>query len=186
MEFGLLKEVISQLETYEEQGQDNDIESFVIWLNQKIFSSAPNEGHGGHDDLLVAFKLIHLNRDIKRRTKAVLAGRALGSVDEYSFLLHLDHSPSFRKMEIIEMHNLEAPTGIEVIKRLLRAALVEEFQDPEDGRAKRIRITPAGKAELDAVKPMMDEVWANFVAPLELNEKVQVSGVLDKLLRSGM
>lgn len=27
---------------------------------------------------------------------------------------------------------------------------------------------------------------ANFVAPLELNEKVQVSGVLDKLIRSGM
>lgn len=184
MEFGLLKEVISQLETYQNESQSNDIQSFVIWLNQKVFAAASNEHPGGHNDLLIAFKLIHLNRDLKRRTKAVLADTFLGSVDEYSFLLHLDHSPSYRKMEIIEMHSLEAPTGIEVIKRLLKAAFVEEFQDPEDGRAKRIRMTPAGKAELDAVKPKMDAVWSDFASPLGLDEKVQVSGVLDKLLRS--
>lgn len=183
MEFGLLKEVIAQLETYQNQGQSNDIESFVIWLNQRVFSSDSSDNHGGYDDLLIAFKLIHLHRDLKRRTKAALAESSLGSVDEYSFLLHLDHSPSFRKMEIIEMHNLEAPTGIEVIKRLLKTELVEEYQDPEDGRAKRIRMTPAGKVELDAVKPKMDEVWSDFVAPLGLDEKVQVSGVLDKLIR---
>lgn len=184
MDLGLLKELIAQLESYQNQGRSNDIQSFVIWLNQIVFSSDSTEHDGVPDDLLIAFKLIHLNRDIKRRTKAALAESSLGSVDEYSFLLHLDYSSSFRKMEIIEMHNLEAPTGIEVIKRLLKAELVEEFQDSEDGRARRIRMTPAGKVELDTVKPKMNEIWSDFVSPLGLDEKILVSGVLDKLIRN--
>lgn len=182
MKYSLLQTVIAYLETYEKEAQSTDIEGFVIWMNQRLFSKESIEEHSAHDDLLIAFKLIHLNRDIKKQAKGVLSNSMLGSIDEYS-LLHLDHSMSFRKMEIIEMHNLEAPTGIDVIKRLLKAGLIEEFPDSEDRRAKRIRLTQAGKSELDELKPKMDALWSELVAPLKVNEKVLVSGVLDKLMR---
>jgi DNA-binding MarR family transcriptional regulator len=112
-----------------------------------------------------------------------LAPTNLSSIDEYSFLLHLAYQDSFRKMELVELHNLEAPTGIEIIKRLLKKQLVEEFPDEEDKRAKRIRITKAGSAELNAVRPKVETVFSGFTASLNLNESIQLSGILDKMIR---
>lgn len=107
----------------------------------------------------------------------------VSSIDEYSFLLHLDFQDSFRKMEIIELHNLKAPTGIEIIKRLLRNKLIEEFADQEDRRAKRIKITRRGKKEIEVLKPQIDLIFAKFTEPLTLDEKIQISGIFDKLSR---
>jgi DNA-binding MarR family transcriptional regulator len=84
---------------------------------------------------------MYLNKALKKQTKSVLSESNVSSIDEYSFLLHLDFQESFRKMEIVELHNLEAPTGIEIIKRLIKNKFVEEFPDEEDRRAKRIKIT---------------------------------------------
>ncbi len=106
----------------------------------------------------------------------------MSSIDEYSFLLHLEHQDSFRKMEIIEMHNLEAPTGIEIIKRLLRNAFIEDFEDPEDKRAKRIRITKKGIQELEALKPKMNEAFAALIDPLGLQDHILMNAALDKLI----
>lgn len=66
----------------------------------------------------------------------------------HSFLLHLKQVESFRKMEIIEMHNLEAPTGIEVIKRPFAKGLIEEFNDQEGKSAKRVKPIAKGKKKI--------------------------------------
>ena len=96
----------------------------------------------------------------------------------------MDHQESFRKMEIIELHNLEAPTGIEIIKRLLRNELVEEFADEVDRRAKRIQITQHGISEIKQIKPEIDLIFTKFTAPLNLHKRIQASGILEKLIRS--
>jgi DNA-binding MarR family transcriptional regulator len=183
MEYTLLKELITYVEEYQEGNPSINIEDFTIWLNNKLFTSKDNGGHSTHDELLIAFKLMHLNKALKRQTKRVLSGSLVSSIDEYSFLLHLDYQESFRKMELVEMHNLEAPTGIEIIKRLIKNKLVEEFPDEEDKRAKRIKITKNGSKELSLLKPKIDLIFTKFTAPLNLNEKIKISGILDKLSR---
>jgi DNA-binding MarR family transcriptional regulator len=85
-------------------------------------------------------------------------------------------------MELVELHNLEAPTGIEIIKRLLKHKFIEEFPDPDDKRAKRIMITKNGKKELQTLKPKIDMIFNKFTDGLTLNEKIQISGILDKLI----
>jgi DNA-binding MarR family transcriptional regulator len=182
MKYILLKEIINYVEEYQKENSSNRIEDFTIWLNNEIFTSKNRTTHTTHDELLIAFKLMYLNKSLKKQTKSALSESNLSSIDEYSFLLHLDDYESFRKMELVEMHNLEAPTGIEIIKRLIKNKFVEEFPDEEDRRAKRIKITKRGIKELREIKPKMHLIFTTFTDPLNLNEKVSISGILDKLI----
>lgn len=181
MDYTLLKALIKYIEEFQRVSSTNRIEDFVIWLNNTLFSGRHRDKHSAHDELMIAFKMMYLNKELKKQTKSALSEANVSSIDEYSFLLHLDFQDSFRKMEIIELHNLEAPTGIEVIKRLLRKKLIEEFADKEDRRAKRIKITRRGKKEIEVLKPQIDMIFAKFTEPLTLDEKIQISGIFDKL-----
>ena len=183
MEFKLLKNIIELIEEYQATNTSEKAEDFTIWLNNKLFSVKKSDPHSTHDELLIAFKIMLLNKELKKQTKNVLSKSNVSSIDEYSFLLHLDYQESFRKMELVELHNLEAPTGIEIIKRLLKNGLIEEFADEEDKRAKRIKITKKGVSELESLKPEIDLIFVKLTKSLNLNEKIQVSGLLDKLIK---
>lgn len=182
MKYTLLKELIKYVEEYQAGNSLNKIEDFTIWLNNELFTSRNKVTHSTHDELLIAFKLMYLNKALKKQTKIVLSESNISSIDEYSFLLHLNFQESFRKMEIVELHNLEAPTGIEIINRLIKNKFIEEFPDEYDRRAKRIKITKIGISELSNIKPKIDLIFSRFTEPLNLNEKVQISGILDKLI----
>jgi len=182
MDYTLIKELIEYTEEFQKKYSSDKIEDFTIWLNNELFTSRNKGIHSTHDELLIAFKLMYLNKALKKQTKIVLSESNVSSIDEYSFLLHLDFQESFRKMEIVELHNLEAPTGIEMIKRLIKNKFVEEFPDEDDRRAKRIKITKSGIRELSMIKPKIDLIFSKFTEPLNLNEKVQISGILDKLM----
>lgn len=82
------------------------------------------------------------------------------------------------------MHNLEAPTGIEIIKRLLAKGLIEEFNDSEDRRAKKVKITKVGQEELSRLKPLIEERFATFGSSLALNEKLSLVATMNKLITS--
>ena len=85
------------------------------------------------------------SKHYKMYCKEALVDTDINSPDEYSFLYHLSLVDSFRKMELIHIHLLEAPSGIEVIKRLLKKDFIEEFDDPDIKRDKRGRRTQKGK-----------------------------------------
>lgn len=180
--YSLLKELIGLIEEFQRENTSQRMEDFILWLNNKIFNVTSADAHTDHDTLVIGFKILHLNKELKKQAKSALSESCLSSIDEYSFLLHLDHHESFRKMEIIDMHNLEAPTGIEIIKRLLKSHLISEFEDSEDKRAKRIRITTKGREELHLIKPKMETIFRKFTLPLNLNEKIQINGILNKLI----
>ncbi|MCB0514737.1 MAG: winged helix DNA-binding protein [Chitinophagales bacterium] len=182
MNYSLLKELVELVEEYQKENTSQKIEDFTIWLNNKLFTIKKNDESNLHNELVIAFKIMLLNKELKKQTKDVLAESSVSSIDEYSFLLHLDYLESYRKMEIVELHNLEAPTGIEIIKRLLKNELIEEFADTKDKRAKRIKITEKGQNELKVIKPKIDTIFRNFSQKLNLNEQIQINGILNKLI----
>lgn len=184
MKAELLHSLIDLLEEYDKSSTSGTMEDFVVWLSGKYYKSEESEEHREQLDLMLAFQISMLNKSIKRETKEVISESSLSSLDGYSFLLHLDQADSFRKMELIEMHNLEAPTGIEIIKRLLSKELIEEFNDSEDKRAKRVKMTDAGKAELERLKPLVDAKFKNFAQALPLNDKLSLVAAMNKLIRS--
>lgn len=181
MDYRLLQSLISYLDAFQQAHPDGNLDAFVVWLNHQLFSPENEGTHTSTGPMFLAFKVMYLNKELKRQAKSVLSDSALSSLDEYSFLLHLDQQESFRKMELISLHNLEAPTGIEIIKRLLKNGLIAEFADPEDKRAKRIKITEPGRAELQQLQPQLQHIYEAFVAPLSIDEQIHLSGTLDKL-----
>ena len=182
----ILKEIVHWLEEYQNQTHSDggSMESFIIWLNSRLFSeNHPEYSHHGPDmlDMELSFLLVMQSRYYKAYAKKVLGESELSSPDGFSFLYHLSLVDSYRKMELIKMHRLEPPSGIEVLKRLLKKGLIEEFDDDDDKRAKRISITKKGKGELQRFMPKMKEVFHLMTAQLSLNEKLHAVGFLKQM-----
>ena len=170
-------EIINWLELFTEQNaaEDVNLNSFIIWLNSKLFADE-NEDHSKHDtdvlDMELTFLLVLQQRHYKAYAKAALGESELSSPEGFSFLYHLSLADSYRKMELIKMHLIEPPSGIEVLKRLLKKQLIEEFDDPDDKRATRIRITDTGKKFLDE----MHQSWKELVDAVNmLNSKTKAT-----------
>lgn len=184
MKAELLHDLIDLVEEFDKTNASGNMEDFVVWLSGKFFDSKETDGHQEQLDLMLAFQITMLNKSIKKQTKEIISESPLSSLDGYSFLLHLDQADSFRKMELIEMHNLEAPTGIEVIKRLLVKGLITEFEDSEDKRAKRVKMSEAGKIELERLKPLVEGRFKSFARKLSLKDKLTAIAAMNKLIHS--
>ena len=182
----ILKEIVRWLEEYQKENHTDDpgLESFIMWLNSRLFSeSHPEQSQYSPEmlDMELTFLLVMQSRYYKAYAKKVLGESALTSPDGFSFLYHLGLTDSFRKMELIKMHHLEPPSGVEVLKRLLNKGFIEEFDDTDDKRAKRISITEKGRKELKRIMPKMKKVFQLMTAELSLNEKLHAVGFLKQM-----
>ena len=180
----ILKELIQLLEDYQQKNKEVNLKDFVFWLNEKIFDEKNNtkENNGNVElDMDLTHLLIIQNKYFKTYCKAALHDSNLATPDDFSFLYHLTVVESFRKMELINIHLLEAPSGIEVLKRLHKRGFIEEFDDANDKRAKRIRITKKGQTEVKKLEPKMKEVYHKMSADMNMNEKIHFISLLKKL-----
>ena len=184
--FEVVRELIQWFERYAEENPDGDtdLNSFIIWLNSKLFADE-HASQSDHDqdvlDMELSFLLALQNRHYKAYAKEALGESELSSPEGFSFLYHLSLVDSYRKMELIKMHHLEPPSGIEVLKRLLKREFIEEFDDPDDGRAKRIRITETGTKKLEEILPKMQKVFSSMTAEMSLSEKLHVVSFLRQM-----
>lgn len=182
----IVAELIDYIKKFEDEKsqEPQDVKEFTLWLNQFVFKNddSENQHHQTNDiDMELTFLLIMQSKYYKTYCKEALQNSNINSPDEYSFLYHLTLVESFRKMELIHIHLLEAPSGIEVIKRLLKKDFIEEFDDKDDKRAKRIRITAKGKQETEKITPKMKKVYSKMSAEMSLQEKIHVISFLKQL-----
>jgi DNA-binding MarR family transcriptional regulator len=182
----ILKVIVERLEEFTEVHPENDrsLESFILWLNRRIFSEEPGEKGVPHSEMLdmeLTFLLVMQSRYYKAYAKKVLGQSELSSPDGFSFLYHLSLVDSYRKMELIKMHRIEPPSGIEILKRLSAKGLIEEFDDPDDKRAKRIRLAEKGRKELQLILPKMNEIFRLMAGEMSFNEKIHVTAFLKQM-----
>ncbi|NQU87053.1 MAG: winged helix DNA-binding protein [Mariniphaga sp.] len=179
----IIKEIIDLLDKYleEKENAPANLKEFVLWVNEFMFEQSHYNENGANDDNLnmeLTYLLIIQNKYFKAYTKKVLINSKITTSEEYSFLYHLSLVDSYRKMEIINMHMLEGPSGIEIIKRLLKKRLIDEFDDDKDKRAKRVRITEEGRKEIRKIIPKMQKVYSDMAANMGLNEKLHIISFL--------
>lgn len=184
--FEIIKELVHWLEIFSKENPENEhsLESFILWLNSKLFSGNHMDESEHNPETLnmeLSFLLVEQSKFYKAYVKRVLGESELTSPDGFSFLYHLSLVDSYRKMELVKMHHVEPPSGIEVLKRLLNKQLIEEFDDPDDRRARRIRITEVGKKELKTIMPKMQKVFHSMSAEMSLNEKLHVVAFLNQM-----
>lgn len=181
----IISELINYLNTFEiEKGKEAiDLKDFILWLNGHVFDQN-HSMESRHDeiniDMELTFLLIMQTKHYKSYCKEALINTEINSPDEYSFLYHLSMVDSYRKMELIHIHLLEAPSGIEIIKRLLKKGFIEEFDDIEDKRAKRVSLTKKGRQETDKLTPLMQKVYSKMAADTSLNEKLHIISFLKR------
>jgi DNA-binding MarR family transcriptional regulator len=96
--------------------------------------------------------------------------------EEFTYLYRLKDEPFLTKIQLIEKNGHEKQTGTQIIKRLLESGFLEEKNDEDDKRSKRLNLTKKG-----------EEIFHTSVSKVNLTSKV-LSGKLsdnekDELLR---
>lgn len=190
-----LIDLVEQLEE-ENQGREVSIQDFMGFLLNNVGDPAANLVNGevrfGNSDskaLEIAYQLdnnigrlfVFMSRYAKHYIKKALEGTPLQTGEDFTALAILLTHNHLSKSELIS-HNLQEKTsGTEVIRRLIAAGLVTQWDDIKDKRSKHIGITDRGKELLYQVFEDMNNVGKMITGKLTVAEKFTLQYLLQKL-----
>ena len=188
MNYVLLQELIRHLANYEAQRsplQRKDMEGFVAYLNQQVFAKSVDPDlkfeNGETVEVLLSQLVAFLYRYAKGYIKKALDSAHLITIDDFSYLAGIWQTGGCTKTEIIDMNIHEKTTGMEVIKRLLNNGLVEQTDDQNDRRSKRLLITAKGMGVLLGTFEEMRKASLIIAGTLNEVEKMQLLHLLQTL-----
>jgi MarR family transcriptional regulator, lower aerobic nicotinate degradation pathway regulator len=191
--FELLKKIIPCLEDFfqdNKSGGQTEVLDFANWLSQQEHKRLgvrelgdPRTQIEGAENVAsrIAYHVDRLHKYAKYYMKQALKDTPMVSNDDFGYLASLAFVDSMQKSELIQMNVGEIPSGMEVIKRLLKNKLIAEFEDPGDKRAKRVCITPMGKQTFFGILPKMSKVSELVKGNLTPEEMQTLYGLLQKL-----
>lgn len=184
MKYELLQTLLPYLEEYERSYPNQErTQHFAVWLARKTAEQEQvKPSDAGHDEAArIQQLLVYLNRYARNYAKKALEGSVLGGMDEYVYLRILSDTGGMTKSDLIYRNRHEKPTGMEIIRRLLTAELVEQSDDPDDRRSKQLRITASGSNVLNQLSVRMHVVWELVTGNLNSAEKLLMLQILEKL-----
>lgn len=187
MKYKLLEDLIAELKQYESEQGTANLSEFSAWLyEQQHREELPGELNGAvqiHKEINenITHNLVELYQHARHYIKTALRASPLKGVFDFAFLATLDEMGDLRKSDLIHYNTVEFSPGMEVIRRLLRNGLIEDYNDPNDGRSKKVRLSVAGRETLQEVRPKMDLVYQVLAGNLGLREKRQTLNGLRKL-----
>lgn len=192
MSYSNLIEITKYLERYEAENSENfNIAKFAMWLSDQV-ALKPRSGNftGNHEeainqqsaDVQISILIGRMYKYARVYTKKVLNNTPLNGLDDYSFMATLMFRESMIKSDLIHYNLMDSTTsGSDIIKRLIKNDLVSEFEDSEDKRSKRIRITDKGKYMMFDIFNKMNDVSDIVTGNLSSDEKLFMLSSLKKL-----
>ncbi len=167
-----IQQLINFWQQYEETTGNTDFCKFGLWLSSDTKKSkiSFNE-HKIEKDIKdlgtklpeqFVFIFIKLNRYLEFYSKKFFEGLIINNITEFAFLYTANKEASMKKSEIINRHQIEYTTGIDIIKRLIKLGVMEEARDELDKRSKRITITSEGKKVLIEALIRMNKIYDVF------------------------
>lgn len=191
MDFDLLTDIILAYKKYQLSPgtpEQSSVADFAVWVTvQGHAAQQPRnlefaENIGGYElEVSIGTLVICLNRYSRLLVKKGLAGFPELVSEDFTYLYTLMDVESMTKIQLIEKNVHEKPTGLEVIKRLLKHGLVDERNDENDKRSKRVFLTNKGKALFFATIEQMNKVALIVSGNLTADEKRQLHTLLKKL-----
>ncbi|AEE48298.1 MarR family winged helix-turn-helix transcriptional regulator [Haliscomenobacter hydrossis] len=190
MSYDLLKQVIGLLEDFEQETGNKDLTAFSEWLYQRQRGAQEEaeiprtrwDDYPENIDVHIAMSIGGLNAHAKHYIKTALKDSELKGMHDFTFLATLVDQGDLRKTDLIALNMLEFSPGMEVIRRLLRNGFIEDYDNPEDGRSRRVSITAAGKAVFFSAMQNIQKVNRIVVGNLTEAEKQVVLNKLRKLM----
>ncbi len=187
MNYSILQKIIGDLESFEAENQskNSSMEDFVGFLNQKYLGriltpkpvEVPAENEENNIGQLVAF----MYRYAKSYIKKALEESTILTLDDFGYLAAVWQYGNLTKTQVIEKNIHEKNTGMEIIKRLIGNQLLEQHDDEQDKRSKRLKITSLGQAELFKSFDGMLKVSKIISGKLSDTERLQLFYLLNKL-----
>ncbi|MEM7371161.1 MAG: MarR family winged helix-turn-helix transcriptional regulator [Bacteroidota bacterium] len=187
--YRFIESLLPYIESYEQEvgGEQMDIGSFTLWLNKRVFLGHRNkhvpEEHQQSIESYISGSLIRMSKYAKHYAKMALRDSVLTSVDDFVLLVSLFDHDSRKKAEILSISLMEFPTGIGIINRLLKHGLIDELNDPDDRRSKRVRLTDKGRKELLQLFGEMRHVANIITGDLSTEDKMELLTMLEHLDR---
>jgi DNA-binding MarR family transcriptional regulator len=114
---------------------------------------------------------------------SAIEGTGINSSDEFSLLNAIQCLDEPRKTEAIYTALFELSTGTDMMNRLKKIGFISEYDDKEDRRSKRIKITPKGQKALGACRKQMGQLAELEYKDLTNEEKkicLQLLGRIDE------
>jgi MarR family transcriptional regulator, lower aerobic nicotinate degradation pathway regulator len=198
MKYELLKDIVDNLERFELENEtkQGSLKDFGLWLSDQ--QNADYQSNNGvmevsdlvpedvkitaeHPDNVIGKLLTFLSRYLKIYLKKGLEGSVLTTGDDFTYLATLLNKGSLTKTELILLSAHEKTSGMEVIKRLLISELIEQTDDEQDKRSKRISLTQKGMGVLMQSFESMEKVGKIAAGDLTNQEKNQLVYLLKKL-----
>jgi DNA-binding MarR family transcriptional regulator len=187
-------EITKYLEEFEagNSAKPFDLEQFAYWLSEKvaqkprslsevtvdISESIKQQSH----DVQISILIGRMGKYARVYTKKILSKTKLSGLDDYGFMATLMFRESMTKSELTHHNLMESVTsGADIIKRLVKHGYVEEFDDEDDKRSRRVRITQTGKLLMFNIFEEMDTVSSIITGNLTGDEKLFLLHYLNKL-----
>ncbi len=196
--YTLLHQLLNLVETLEKEndGREVSMQDFAGFLVSQISGQLGEEGHTdvrfGEQERYaqtMAFQLdnaigrlfVYMSRYAKSYIKKTLDGTLLQSGEDFTALAILLTHEHLSKTELISYNLQEKTSGMEVIRRLIAAGLIEQWDNVEDKRGKFIGITDSGRKFLYKVFVEMGHVSKMITGDLNELEKLNLLYLLQKL-----
>ncbi|MDR6562186.1 MULTISPECIES: MarR family winged helix-turn-helix transcriptional regulator [unclassified Arcicella] len=185
--FELLKLLITKVEKYyDNEETSKSLDAFLIWLiidnnRDSISFDKLHDKTDVENNIEMLNSLLH--RYAKMYSKLVLGYSTNLSLEEFSFLSRLLSLKSCTKSELIDIMVYEKSTGLEIIKRLIKANLISEESNQSDKRSKQINLTDTGKKKLSKAFSQMKMVSIELTSILDIAERSTLYHILLKLVK---
>lgn len=111
------------------------------------------------------------------------AQRAGSSALDALILGYIRRRPGVGVSELAQAEQISRPSMSGHVKRLEAAGWIQRFDDQEDGRRSGLQITPAGEAQLDAVRQRRNDWLADRLARLTPEARAALAAAGPPLLQ---
>lgn len=185
MNYQSLHRLLHFWESFEQETGRDDLSSFAHWLHrQHIREETSLPANRSQEDTAdqIAQAVGGLYQHARHYIKTALRDVPLKGLFDFTFLATLEEAGDLRKSDLITANLIEFSPGMEVIRRLLRYGLIEDFDDPDDARSRRVRITAKGKEVFYQALPPMQQVTRLITGNLDQEERLQFLMLAQKLL----
>ena len=187
----LIQGLIGKVDAYFHAGFNNaDPALFAQWMvlqnadNQKEVESKDAGTlmrRVGNRRSNLSFFLVRLRKFAGHYLKHVFDDTPFSGVDDFSFLGTLMYEGPMRKIDVIKANATDGPTGMDIIKRLIKNELVETERHPEDRRAVLVKATVKGRMAFLGVLPALEAAGRVIEAELPDTELDVLLDILDRM-----
>ena len=132
-------------------------------------------------EMFFPYRLAVLAEQVSLATAQVYRERFALTRDEWRVLAALAHQGEIRAADVKDRTTLDKMQVSRALARLEAQGLVARAPDPDDGRASRVRLLPAGAALYRKIVPMVQAREEYLLSDLTPQERKVFAAAIDKV-----